>query len=141
MSRSFVARRQLEISGSCQRPTCCGAKSRAPKMTRTTKLLGELIALPSVNPAFLPARHPHAGEGRVAEFLAAVGVKAGLDVEFLKALPHRPNLLLRLTTSSKPTRRILLAPHLDTVNIVDQSQLKPACRNGRMYGRGAADTK
>ena len=38
-------------------------------MTRTAKLLAELIALPSVNPAFLPPRHPHAGEGRVAEFL------------------------------------------------------------------------
>jgi len=110
-------------------------------MTRTAKLLAELIALPSVNPAFLAARHPHAGEGRVVEFLAAVGAKAGLDVEFHKALPNRPNLLLRLVPRWKPQRRILLAPHLDTVNIVSESQLKPACRNGRMYGRGAADTK
>ena len=30
-------------------------------MTKTEKLLRELIALPSVNPAFLPAKHPHAG--------------------------------------------------------------------------------
>jgi hypothetical protein len=37
-------------------------------MTRTEKLLAELIALPSVNPAFLPPRHPHAGEKRVADF-------------------------------------------------------------------------
>ena len=44
-------------------------------MTRTAKLLRELIALPSVNPAFLPERHPHAGEGRVAEYLAAVGAE------------------------------------------------------------------
>jgi hypothetical protein len=27
-------------------------------MTRTEKLLAELIALPGVNPAFLPRRHP-----------------------------------------------------------------------------------
>jgi acetylornithine deacetylase/succinyl-diaminopimelate desuccinylase-like protein len=110
-------------------------------MTRTAKLLRELIALPSVNPAFLPARHPHAGEGRVAEFLAAVGAKAGLDVAFHKALPNRPNLLLRLAPAAKPRQRILLAPHLDTVNIASESQLKPWCRNGRMYGRGASDTK
>ena len=51
-------------------------------MTKTEKLLRELIALPSVNPAFLPARHPHAGEQRVAEFLAATAAQAGLDVEF-----------------------------------------------------------
>jgi len=39
-------------------------------MTRTEKLLAELIALPSVNPAFLPPRHPHAG--RFAEHEAEV---------------------------------------------------------------------
>ena len=38
------------------RPSSC------QPMTRTEKLLAELIALPSVNPAFLPPRHPHAGE-------------------------------------------------------------------------------
>ena len=46
-------------------------------MTRTEKLLAELIALPSVNPAFLPPRHPHAGEQRVADFLAATAARAG----------------------------------------------------------------
>ena len=59
-------------------------------MTPTAKLLAELIALPSVNPAFLPPRHPHAGEGRVAEYLAALGAQAGLDIEFQKVLPGRP---------------------------------------------------
>ena len=51
-------------------------------MTRTEKLLAELIALPSVNPAFLPPRHPNAGEKRVADFLATVAARAGLEVEF-----------------------------------------------------------
>jgi hypothetical protein len=45
-------------------------------MTNTEKLLRELIALPSVNPAFLPARNPHAGEQRVADFLAATAAQA-----------------------------------------------------------------
>jgi len=110
-------------------------------MTRTAKLLRELIALPSVNPAFLPARHPHAGEGRVAEFLAANAARAGLEVEFLKALPNRPNLLARLTPTGKVQQRILLAPHLDTVNVVSESQFKPVARNGKLFGRGASDTK
>jgi len=53
-------------------------------MTRTEKLLAELIALPSVNPAFLPPRHPHAGEKHVADFLATVAARAGLEIEFQK---------------------------------------------------------
>jgi len=110
-------------------------------MTRTEKLLAELIALPSVNPAFLPPRHVHAGEGRVAEFLAATGAKAGLDIEFQKVLPHRPNLLARLRPPGKILRTILLAPHLDTVNVANESQFKPVKRGGRLYGRGACDTK
>ena len=110
-------------------------------MSKISRLLEELIALPSVNPAFLPARHPHAGEGRVAEFLAAVAADAGLEVEFQKALPHRPNLLVRLLPKSSPVQRILLAPHLDTVNVAEDLQFKPRKKNGRLYGRGACDTK
>jgi acetylornithine deacetylase/succinyl-diaminopimelate desuccinylase-like protein len=110
-------------------------------MTRTAKLLADLIALPSVNPAFLPPRHPHAGEGRVAEFLASVAAGAGLDIEFQKALAHRPNLLARLRPTEKSRRTILLAPHLDTVNVANDRQLVPTRRAGRLYGRGACDTK
>jgi len=40
-------------------------------VSKTEKLLRELIALPSVNPAFLPAKDRRAGEHRVADFLAA----------------------------------------------------------------------
>ncbi|TAK93375.1 MAG: M20 family peptidase [Verrucomicrobia bacterium] len=110
-------------------------------MTRTAKLLSELIALPSVNPAFLPERHPHAGEGRVAEFLATVGASAGLDIEFKKVFHSRPNLLARLTPTGKPCQRILLAPHLDTVNLADAGQLIPRRKDDRLFGRGACDTK
>ncbi len=110
-------------------------------MTPIEKLLAELIALPSVNPAFLPARHPHAGEGRVAEFLAAVTAGAGLEVEFQKVVPRRTNLLARLRPAGRIRSTILLAPHLDTVNVTDESQFVPTRRQGRLYGRGACDTK
>lgn len=110
-------------------------------MSPTVKLLRELVALPSVNPAFLPENHPNAGEKRVAEFLSAVAGTAGLDVEFQEILPNRPNLLARLTPSGKVKRRILLAPHLDTVNAMNEQQFVPQVRNGRLYGRGACDTK
>ncbi len=109
-------------------------------MTKTDKLLRELIALPSVNPAFLPAKHPRAGEQRVAEFLAATAAQAGLDVEFQAVSPGRSNLLARLSPRGKVRQRLLLAPHLDTVNATDE-QFIPRTRNGRLYGRGACDTK
>jgi acetylornithine deacetylase/succinyl-diaminopimelate desuccinylase-like protein len=118
-------------------------------MTRTEKLLAELIALPSVNPAFIPpaasarqARpsHPFAGEKRVADFLASVAARAGLDVELQKVLPGRSNIIARLSPRNKIRKTILLAPHLDTVG-ADDSQFVPRRKNGRLYGRGACDTK
>src|SRR4051794_23104167 len=69
------------------------------RMTKTEKLLAQLVALPSVNPVFLPANHPHSGEHRVADFLATVAADAGLDVTFQKVLPRRSNLLARLSPS------------------------------------------
>jgi acetylornithine deacetylase/succinyl-diaminopimelate desuccinylase-like protein len=113
-------------------------------MTRTEKLLAELIALPSVNPAFLPPRHPHAGEKRVADFLAVVAARAGLEVEFQKILADghhgRSNLIARLRPKNKIRQTILLAPHLDTVG-ADGTRFIPQRKNGRLHGRGACDTK
>jgi acetylornithine deacetylase len=109
-------------------------------MTRTENLLAGLIALPSVNPAFLPPRHPHAGEKRVADFLAAIAAHAGLEIEFQKVLPGRSNLIARLLPKNKIKRTILLAPHLDTVG-AEGTCFIPKRRNGRLHGRGACDTK
>lgn len=110
-------------------------------MTQTQKLLCELIALPSVNNTLLPPSHPRAGEQRVADFLAAIAAKTGLDVDFQKVIPGRSNLLARLSPRGRVRRRILLAPHLDTVDIAGDEQLLPREKNGRLYGRGASDTK
>jgi acetylornithine deacetylase/succinyl-diaminopimelate desuccinylase-like protein len=139
-------------------------------MTRTEKLLAELIALPSVNPAFIPQSGTTArparyyGEKSVADFLATVAARAGLEVEFQKVdfegwgetpsspnfqsglerlSPHRnvrSNIIARLLPPGKIRQTILLAPHLDTVN-ADDSQFVPRRKNGRLYGRGACDTK
>jgi succinyl-diaminopimelate desuccinylase len=127
-------------------------------MTRTEKLLAELIALPSVNPAFVPksvvgtrgprvrpagsASRPYLcyGEKNVADFLATVAAHAGLEVEFQKVAPGRANVITRLLPPGKIRQTILLAPHLDTVG-ADDSQFVPRRKNGRLYGRGACDTK
>lgn len=110
-------------------------------MTQTQKLLRELIALPSVNNGLLPARHPRAGEHRVVDFLAATAAHAGLDVDFQKVYPQRSNLLVRLSPAGKVRQRILLAPHLDTVDVMNEAQLVPRSKGDRLYGRGSCDTK
>jgi acetylornithine deacetylase/succinyl-diaminopimelate desuccinylase family protein len=104
-------------------------------------LLRDLVALPSVNPAFLPAGDPRAGEWRVADFLASLAAKAGLPIEFqtvFEGNPPRSNLIFRLQPASKPRRRIILAPHLDTVSA---EKFEPRVQNGKLFGRGACDTK
>jgi acetylornithine deacetylase/succinyl-diaminopimelate desuccinylase-like protein len=119
-------------------------------MTRTEKLLADLIALPSVNPAFASTRAPlsqparpgdlNHGEKQVADFLASVAARAGLGVELKTVLPGRSNLIVRLRPRNQVKRRILLAPHLDTVG-ADETRFVPQLKNGRLYGRGACDTK
>jgi acetylornithine deacetylase/succinyl-diaminopimelate desuccinylase-like protein len=110
-------------------------------MNTAAKLLHELIELPSVNPAFLPANDPRAGEQRVADLLAAAAASAGLDVEFQQVFPGRSNLLARLAPRGKARQRVLLAPHLDTVGGESAEMFHPREKNGRLHGRGACDTK
>jgi len=111
-------------------------------MSTSKKLLRDLIALPSVNPFFLPEGHPNAGEHRIADFLAASAAVAGMDVDFQPVFGRpRSNLLARLTPSGKVRQRIVLAPHMDTVDAANDGQFMPVEKNGRMYGRGACDTK
>lgn len=112
-------------------------------MNRIEDLLCELIARPSVNPAFLPSSHPFAGEHVVAEFLAERARKAGLDVDFQKVSGTSRNLLLCLSPKNKRKSRILLVPHLDTVGgePLPGSLFTPRRKGGHIHGRGACDTK
>jgi acetylornithine deacetylase/succinyl-diaminopimelate desuccinylase-like protein len=109
-------------------------------VTQTEKLLRELIALPSVNPAFLLPTDPRAGEERVVDFLAATAAQAGLDIDLQPVLPGRFNFLARLAPREKTRYRIALAPHLDTVN-APEALFTPRKKDGRLFGRGACDTK
>ncbi len=112
-------------------------------MRAAIKLLRELIALPSVNPTFLPAGDSRAGEHRMADFLSATAALGGLAVEFREVLPGRANLLAHYSPPGPVQRRILLAPHMDTVGepSMPDSMFQPRVINGRLHGRGACDTK
>ena len=111
-------------------------------VTNPEELLCELIAIPSVNPQFLPPGSAFAGEATAGKWLAEKAAKAGLDVEWQSVQPNRANLLIRLSPA-RARRRLLLAPHLDTVggDEMPGNLFTPRRKNGRIYGRGSCDTK
>ena len=104
-------------------------------------LLSRMVSINSVNASM--AATP--GEAEMAHFVADLGRSAGLDVSLQEALPNRPNVFLRLPATERSgdsPRRILFDTHLDTVPIDSMpNALTPRLDGGRMYARGACDTK
>src|SRR5262249_40504211 len=101
-------RRSARTDGSAQRASTCGlppARTRggardrpgalmpekpAELMDSTMRLLSELVAIDSVTPTLVPGA---AGEGAVADAIAAEMRRAGLDVVVQDAAPGRPNVV------------------------------------------------
>lgn len=105
---------------------------------RASDLLAELVSIESVNFDMPGAT---AGEKRYSDFVADCGRKLGLEVSQYEALPGRPNVLVELKRPGA-TRALLFDIHLDTVPLSgDRASAKPHVENGRLYGRGACDTK
>ena len=107
--------------------------------------LAQLVAIPSVNSMGQPDG-PQFGESRLTEYLEKVLLELGLAVQRQPVAPGRNNLVARLDgqpSAGRPSRVILLDAHQDTVP-VEGMTIEPfsaAIRNGRLYGRGACDTK
>lgn len=115
-------------------------------MSPVTALCRALIAIPSVNPDGDPGT-PHTGEKACAEYVGGLLAKLGATVSYDEVLPGRPNVIGRFPTrpfpDGKPKPRLLLAPHTDTVSVAGMN-IDPFAgdiRDGRLYGRGACDTK
>lgn len=106
-----------------------------------TALLQQLIQIPSVNPDNAPGTE-QTGEQTLAIFLSGWLESIGADVVLEDIKPGRPNLIARFAPmDGRP--RILLGPHLDTVGIggMTVDPFGGALRDGRIWGRGASDTK
>jgi succinyl-diaminopimelate desuccinylase len=91
------------------------------------------------------------GEGELARFIAALGEQLGGTATLNEVLPGRPNVLLRLPVTAggggngvdrSGTPRLLFDIHLDTVPLAPMPDaLNPVSKDGKLYGRGACDTK
>jgi acetylornithine deacetylase len=99
------------------------------------RLAQALIRIPSVNP---PGE-----EAAVAGYLAEYFEQAGLPVEVTEVQPGRPNVVATARLGDGgPT--VLLNGHTDVVAVGDGWDGDPFAgevRDGRLYGRGAADMK
>ena len=105
-------------------------------------LLQQLVRIPSVNPAGQPASVT-TGEGRCGAFVAEFLQMCGADVEVRDVEPGRPNVLAIFPSDRAGKKRLLFAPHLDTVG-VDGMTIDPFAageHGGRIHGRGSCDTK
>jgi len=105
------------------------------------RLLADLVAIPSVNPMGRRVAGEGFSEGAIADFIAALLRRHGLDVRLDETAPGRPNVTARLDAGAK--RTLLLEAHTDTVHTggMTISPFDPVVKDGRLYGRGSCDTK
>jgi acetylornithine deacetylase ArgE len=103
-----------------------------------TRVLSDLVALNSVNPAYPGG----IGEAAVAGYVERHCQQLGLDVTRQAVAPGRDNILATLAVPGA-TRTLLYEAHMDTVALAPMGEngLRPVVRDGKLYGRGACDTK
>lgn len=110
--------------------------------TASIRLLRDLVAIPSVNPMGREDLPPDmVGEQRVAEYVAAALSRIGLDARLVGSA-GRTSVIAEARTGPQ-AETLLVASHLDTVPVdgMEIDPFDPVIRDGRLYGRGACDTK
>ncbi|MBY0528328.1 MAG: M20 family metallopeptidase [Gemmataceae bacterium] len=111
-------------------------------MTETTRLLRDLVAIPSVNPMGRPMQGPEIYEHRVTSYLEEYFRGLGVPYERQACSPLRENIVARFEQPGA-RRTLVLEAHQDTVP-PDNMTIEPfgaKVENGRLYGRGACDIK
>jgi len=106
------------------------------------ELTRALVRIPSV---YRPGE-PGANEAEVASFVEGWFRREGLPVEVQEVAPGRPNVLSWIGEKGPGRRCLLLEGHTDVVTEGDAAEwtwppFGGELRDGRIYGRGAADMK
>ena len=112
-------------------------------MKSATDIASALIRIPSVNPDGGDPGTDQTGEAACAIWVADFLRGCGAEVSLREVLPGRPNVVGRFPSRRAAGRRILLAPHLDTVSVSGMTidPFSGEVRDGCLLGRGASDTK
>lgn len=101
-------------------------------------LLADLVRINSVNPNY----EGGVPEVELANFVQRYFQQRQIETWRQEVYPQRPNIIARVP-GRDASRRIVFEAHLDTVSTAGMSipPWEPEIRDGRMYGRGACDTK
>jgi acetylornithine deacetylase len=112
------------------------------EQAETTRLLADLVRLPSVNPMGRALQSPDLYEHRVTAYLEDFFRRLGVPCERQAVAPQRENILGRFEAPGARCTLVFEA-HQDTVP-TDNMTIDPfgaRVENGRLYGRGACDIK
>lgn len=111
-------------------------------MDPLTRLLRDLVQIPSVNPMGRPLAGPGILETDLSLFLEGFFQALGVPVERQRVAEGRENLIVRYK-APKPGPTVLFDVHQDTIP-TDGMSIDPflaQVEGGRLYGRGACDVK
>jgi acetylornithine deacetylase len=109
-----------------------------PIMEELEKLLGDLVAINSINPDLVPGAP---GEAEIAHYIAGWLERAGLEMQLIESVTGRPNVV-GIARGSGGGKTLLLNGHVDTVGAGGMRHAHtPVIKEGRLYGRGAYDMK
>jgi acetylornithine deacetylase/succinyl-diaminopimelate desuccinylase-like protein len=121
-------------------PAKAREQMKPTQIENVEQLCQALVQIPSENPSGAPESK---AEAAMAEFVADFLTDRGATVQFESIAPGRPNVYGWFPAPDNSQYRILFAPHLDTVPARGMTidPFAAELRDGRIYGRGASDTK
>lgn len=111
-------------------------------MFDSTRLLADLVRIPSVNPMGRPLSGPEVFEARVTDYLETLFRGLGVPYERQTVAPHRANIVARWDAPGA-RRTLVFEAHQDTVP-TDNMTVEPfgaKIEGNRLYGRGSCDIK
>lgn len=108
---------------------------------RIVEWLQQIVQIPTVSPAQAGDRTDISGEARLATKIAGWFEAFGAEVQAEEVLPNRPNVYGIWRGQSD--RWLAVDIHMDTVGVAQMRDdpFDGRVENGRVYGRGAVDTK